>query len=133
MKSKSRCWWCGEDPLYCEYHDKEWGVPVHDDRKMFEMLVLEGFQSGLSWITILRKRDAFRHAFAGFEPEKVAGFGDADVERLLADAGIVRHRAKIMAAIGNARATVGLHRQGTSLGPIVWRHEPADAGPPKTY
>src|SRR5579884_1250043 len=103
-----RCWWGADAPEYRAYHDTEWGFPVADDVRLFEKLCLEGFQSGLSWLTILRKRQAFRHAFAGFDPEVVARFGDSDVERLLADAGIVRHRGKIVATIGNARATVRL-------------------------
>jgi len=123
-----RCRWGTGSPEYQGYYDDEWGRPVGDETGIFEKFCLEGFQSGLSWITILRKRDAFRKAFAGFDVDAVAGFGDQDVERLLADAGIVRHRAKITAAIGNARATVRLHQEGTSLAAIVWRHEPA-AGP----
>ncbi|MFZ1284078.1 MAG: DNA-3-methyladenine glycosylase I [Propionicimonas sp.] len=99
-----RCSWCGEDPLYVAYHDDEWGVPERDSRALFEKLVLDGFQAGLSWITILRKREAFRHAFAGFDPHLIAAWDEADVLRCLADAGIVRHRGKIEAAIGNARA-----------------------------
>ena len=99
-----RCGWCGTDPLYCAYHDREWGVPEHDGRALWEKLVLDGFQAGLSWITILRKREAFRAAFAGFDPGIVAGWGEAEVARCLADPGIVRHRGKIQAAVGNARA-----------------------------
>lgn len=99
----ARCWWCGTDPTYVRYHDLEWGVPVVDDIRLFEKLSLEGFQAGLSWLTILRKRDRFREAFAGFDPERVARFGARDVARLLRDAGIVRHRGKIEAVIGNAR------------------------------
>lgn len=99
-----RCDWCGDDPLYVEYHDTEWGRPDTDSRALFEKLILDGFQAGLSWITILRKRPAFRAAFDGFDPEKIARYGEADIERLLADAGIVRHRGKIEATIGNARA-----------------------------
>ncbi len=99
-----RCGWCGEDPLYQAYHDTEWGQPERDGRRLWEKLVLEGFQAGLSWITILRKRDGFRRAFAGFDPDLIAGWGAAEVERLLADPGIVRHRGKIEATIGNARA-----------------------------
>ncbi len=123
----ARCRWGTGTPEYQAYHDDEWGRPVADEHRIFEKVCLEGFQSGLSWLTILRKREAFRGAFAQFDPEAVAEFGEADVDRLLADAGIVRHRAKIMAAIGNARATVRLHQAGTSLGAIVWRHEPATA------
>lgn len=98
-----RCWWCGEDPAYQAYHDGEWGRPASSDERLFEKLCLEGFQSGLSWLTILRKREAFRAAFCGFEIDAVAAFGPADEARLLADAGIVRHRGKIAAAIANAR------------------------------
>jgi DNA-3-methyladenine glycosylase I len=103
-KKVSRCAWAGEDPLYVKYHDEEWGVPVHDDRKLYEFLVLEGAQAGLSWITILRKREAYRKAFDGFDPEKVARYGERQVARLLGDAGIVRNRLKIESAIKNARA-----------------------------
>jgi DNA-3-methyladenine glycosylase I len=113
----TRCAWVPEaDPLYVAYHDDEWGVPSHDDRHLFELLVLEGAQAGLSWSTILRKREGYRKAFAGFDAERVARFGDADVERLLADAGIVRNRAKIESAIQNARATLELG----SLGAYFW-------------
>jgi DNA-3-methyladenine glycosylase I len=112
-----RCAWVPEgDPLYVSYHDEEWGVPSHDERHLFEMLVLEGAQAGLSWSTILRKRDAYRRAFAGFDPAKIARFGERDVERLLGDVGIVRNRAKIDAAIANARATLELG----SLDEFVW-------------
>jgi DNA-3-methyladenine glycosylase I len=119
---RPRCDWPGEDPLYLAYHDEEWGVPVHDERKMFEFLVLESFQAGLSWITILRKREAFRAAFAGFDAEAVASFGDADIARLLADAGIVRNRAKILAAIGNAKCTLELRAKGGGLVGFFWDH-----------
>ncbi|MEM0942384.1 MAG: DNA-3-methyladenine glycosylase I, partial [Pseudomonadota bacterium] len=101
-----RCGWCGEDPLYVAYHDTEWGRPEPDSRALFEKLILDGFQAGLAWITILRKRDAFRTAFEGFEPERIARYGEADIARLLADPGIVRSRAKIEATIGNARAWI---------------------------
>ena len=104
----ARCWWADAAPEYRAYHDGEWGFPVAHDVRLFEKLSLEGFQAGLSWLTILRKRPAFREAFAGFDPDRVAGFGEADVARLLADAGIVRHRGKIEASIANARATVAL-------------------------
>lgn len=117
------------DPLYIAYHDEEWGRPVHDERGLFERLCLEGFQSGLSWLTILRKREGFRAAFAGFDPERVAAFGAAEVERLLADASIVRHRGKIEAAIGNARATVAL-RQSTPLPELFWSYVPETHAPP---
>jgi DNA-3-methyladenine glycosylase I len=119
----SRCFGDG-DPLYEAYHDDEWGFPVTDERGLFERLCLEGFQSGLAWITILRKRPAFREAFAGFEPDAVARFDDADVERLMGDAGIVRNRAKIEATIANARATVDLRDAGTPLSELVWAHRP---------
>ena len=118
-------------PDYAAYHDEEWGRPVTDDRGIYERIVLEGFQSGLSWLTILRKRESFRVAFANFEIETVAEFGEADVERLLADSGIVRHRGKIEAAIANARAAADLDRPLTDL---VWSHAPADARPaPKRF
>jgi DNA-3-methyladenine glycosylase I len=103
-----RCSWVTDDPLYLAYHDDEWGVPEHDSRALFEKLVLDGFQAGLSWLTILRKRDAFRRAFAGFVPEKMVRFGARDLERLMNDAGIVRHRGKIEGAIANARAYLAL-------------------------
>src|SRR5204863_4819837 len=121
----SRCW-PATDPLYVAYHDEEWGRPVTDERGLYERLCLEGFQSGLSWLTILRKRPAFRAAFAGFDPEAVAEFGARDVERLLGDAGIVRHRGKIEAAIANARATLALREAGTPLPELVWSHRPED-------
>lgn len=108
-----RCGWCGTDPLYVAYHDTDWGVPERDPRALWEKLILDGFQAGLSWITILRKREAFRAAFQGFEPETIARWGEPDVARLLADPGIVRSRAKIEAAIGNARAYLAIaERQG---------------------
>jgi DNA-3-methyladenine glycosylase I len=118
-----RCW-PTSDPLYQAYHDLEWGRPVRDERGLYERLCLEGFQSGLSWLTILRKREGFRAAFAGFEPDAVARFGERDVGRLLGDAGIVRHRGKIEAAIANARATVALRETGTPLHQLVWAHRP---------
>jgi len=107
-----RCTWCGQDPLYVAYHDTEWGVPEYDSRALWEKLILDGFQAGLSWITILKKRDNFRAAFAGFDPDVIADWGEADVARLLADAGIVRHRGKIEATIGNARAFQRLQADG---------------------
>jgi DNA-3-methyladenine glycosylase I len=113
------------DPLYLAYHDEEWGRPVRDERGVYERLCLEGFQSGLSWLTILRKRAAFRQAFADFDPETVASFDAVQVERLLADAGIVRHRGKIEAAIANARATLALRGSGTPLHTLVWAYAPA--------
>lgn len=124
-----RCPWAGDDPLYVRYHDEEWGRPVTDETRVFEKLCLEGFQAGLAWITILRKREAFRAAFDGFDAARMARYGDADVARLVADAGIVRHRSKIEAAIGNARALVALHAAGGSLAELVWSHAPATPGP----
>lgn len=103
-----RCGWCGNDPLYLSYHDEEWGVPEYDGRALWEKLVLDGFQAGLAWITVLRKREAFRAAFEGFQPEVIAGWGKPEVARLLADPGIIRHRGKIEATIGNARAYLDL-------------------------
>jgi DNA-3-methyladenine glycosylase I len=119
------------DPLYVGYHDDEWGHPVVDDTRLFEKLCLEGFQSGLSWLTILRKRDSFRTAFAGFDPEVVAGFGTRDVERLLGDAGIVRHRGKIEAAISNAQRCIALCDERGSLAAYAWSFEPSPAPPPR--
>jgi DNA-3-methyladenine glycosylase I len=119
-----RCWWPGDDPAYLAYHDEEWGWPVHDDVRLFEKLCLEGFQSGLSWLTILRKRDNFRAAFAGFDPATVAGFGRADIERLLGDAGIIRHRGKIEAAITNAAVVLDLQREHGSFAAFVWGFAP---------
>jgi DNA-3-methyladenine glycosylase I len=126
-----RCFGDG-DPLYETYHDEEWGFPVTDERGLFERLCLEGFQSGLAWITILRKRPAFREAFAGFEPDAVARFDGADVERLMGDAGIVRNRAKIEATIANARATVDLRDDGTPLSELIWAHRPEPRPAPKS-
>jgi DNA-3-methyladenine glycosylase I len=123
-----RCWE-SSDPTYNAYHDEEWGRPVTDERGVYERLSLEGFQSGLSWLTILRKRDAFRRAFAGFDPDAVAAFDDRDVERLLADAGIVRHRGKIEAAIANARATVAVRESGTPLHELFWSYRPRPPSP----
>src|SRR4051794_3304023 len=120
----TRCFGEG-DPLYERYHDEEWGRPVRDERGLFERMALEGFQSGLSWLTILRKRDAFRAAFAGFDPEAVARFDDEDVRRLMADAGIVRNRAKIEATIANARATLALQEAGETLTDLLWSFAPA--------
>jgi DNA-3-methyladenine glycosylase I len=119
-----RCPWAGSTAEYRAYHDAEWGRPVVDDVRLYEKLCLEGFQSGLSWLTILRKREGFRRAFAGFEPEKVAAFDDGDVTRLLGDAGIIRHRGKIEAAIANARATLAVQADRGSLAALVWEYEP---------
>jgi DNA-3-methyladenine glycosylase I len=124
-----RCW-PTTDPLYIAYHDDEWGRPVLDERGLYERLCLEGFQSGLAWITILRKRENFRRGFAEFDPDTVARFGDRDVERLLGDAGIVRHRGKIEAAIANARGVLALREAGTPLDALMWEYR-VD-GPPST-
>jgi DNA-3-methyladenine glycosylase I len=117
-----RCGWTASitDPAYLAYHDQEWGVPSSDDRELFEMLILEGAQAGLSWSTILRKREGYRTAFAGFDPEVVAAFGPADVGRLMADAGIVRNRAKIEATVANARAALGVREETGSLAAYLW-------------
>ena len=129
-----RCFWVDSAPAdYLAYHDSEWGYPVSDERRLFEKLCLEGFQSGLSWLTILRKRENFRAAFARFDVEAVARFTDEDVSRLLADAGIVRHRGKIEATIGNARATLDLVEQEGSLAAHVWGFEPAPTDRPTRY
>jgi DNA-3-methyladenine glycosylase I len=125
-----RCPWGASTPELQSYHDQEWGRPVGDDDRVFEKLCLEGFQSGLSWLTILRKRDGFRKAFASFDPTVIAGFTDADVDRLLADTAIVRNRAKIRAAISNAQATIGLRERGISLAVLLWKYEPDASRPP---
>ena len=129
----TRCPWAGSDPLYQAYHDTEWGFPVADDTRLFEKLCLEGFQSGLSWLTILRKRENFRAAFAGFDIDAVAAFGKADIERLLADAGIVRHRGKIVSTINNARHAQALRAEFGSLAAYFWRFEPKPEGRPSDY
>ena len=122
---KTRCWWCGEDDeLYRNYHDNEWGYPVTDDIRLFEKICLEGFQSGLSWITILRKREGFRKAFEGFDFHKVAAFTDDDIERLLQDEGIVRHRGKISATINNAARAIEMQEEYGSLAAWFWQYEP---------
>ncbi len=123
--ASARCFGDG-DPLYAQYHDTEWGTPVRGEHELYERFSLEAFQSGLSWLTILRKRPAFRSAFAGFDPERVAAFGEADVARLLADAEIVRNRAKIDATIANAHAVLGLWAAGRTLSELVWSHAPAE-------
>jgi DNA-3-methyladenine glycosylase I len=121
MSDSGRCPWCGTDPLYVAYHDAEWGVPEHDGRALYEKLMLDGFQAGLAWITILRKREGFRDAFAGFDPAVIAGWGEAEVARLLADPGIVRHRGKIEAAIRGARAWGEIEsREGFAA--FLWDH-----------
>jgi DNA-3-methyladenine glycosylase I len=126
----TRCWWPGEDPLYIAYHDKEWGRPVKDDTRLFEKICLEGFQSGLSWITILRKRENFRAAFAGFDPARVARFTQRDVQRLLKDAGIVRHRGKIESTINNAKRALELREECGSLAQYFWRWQPDERSRP---
>jgi DNA-3-methyladenine glycosylase I len=119
--TKTRCGWAGDDPLYIAYHDNEWGVPVHDDRALFEFLILEGAQAGLSWITILRKRDNYRRAFDGFEAKKIARYDDAKVRALLADPGIVRNRLKVAAAIQNAQAFLSIQKEFGSFNTYVWQ------------
>lgn len=128
-----RCFWAGSDPLYRRYHDEEWGRPVADDTRLFEKLCLEGFQSGLAWITILRKRENFRAAFAGFDIPTVAAFMDADVERLVGDAGIVRHRGKIVSTINNARRALELQAEAGSLAAFIWRFEPDPESRPAIF
>jgi DNA-3-methyladenine glycosylase I len=126
-----RCWWPGEDDLYIKYHDHEWGRPVADDRRLFEKICLEGFQAGLSWITILRKRDNFRKAFKDFDPAVVARFGAREVQRLLKDAGIVRHRGKIESTINNAKRALELIEEQGSLAAYFWAWEPDAKSRPK--
>ena len=125
-----RCQWVGHDPLYQRYHDDEWGRPVGEDQRLFEKLCLEGFQAGLSWITILRKREAFRELFHGFDIAAVAAMGEADIDRLVSDVRIIRHRGKIMAAIGNARATSRLQERYGSLAAFLWSFEPSESERP---
>jgi DNA-3-methyladenine glycosylase I len=116
-----RCGWATSDPLYIAYHDEEWGRPVHDDRRLFEMLILEGAQAGLSWITILKRRETYRAAFEGFDPERIARYGAKDVERLMADPGIIRNRAKVESAIKNARACLAVTEEEGGFAPFLWR------------
>jgi DNA-3-methyladenine glycosylase I len=120
IEEPRRCPWCGNDPLYRAYHDLEWGVPAHDERHLFEMLILEGAQAGLSWITILRKREGYRRAFEGFDPERMARFDEGRIAALLADPGIVRNRLKVRAAVTNARALLDLHDRGRTLDGLLW-------------
>ena len=127
----TRCWWCGTDPLYVRYHDEEWGRPVMDDTRLFEKICLEGFQAGLSWLTILRKREAFRTAFAGFDVARIARFTGRDVTRLLGDAGIVRHRGKIESVINNAARAREMRKEFGSLAKYIWEYEPAARTRPK--
>ena len=131
MRAVNRCWWCGSDPLYVEYHDSEWGKPVTDDRRLFEKVCLEGFQAGLSWLTILRKRENFRRAFANFDVDRVARYTARDVTRLLGDEGIVRHRGKIESTINNARRAIELRDECGSLSTYFWRWEPDPATRPR--
>ncbi|MCJ2035016.1 DNA-3-methyladenine glycosylase I [Methylobacterium sp. J-068] len=116
----ARCWWAGQDPVYIAYHDTEWGVPEHDGRALYEKLILDGFQAGLSWITILRRREGFRRAFADFDPEAIARFTDADVERLMQDTGIIRNRAKIVGTIAGARAYLAIEARGPGFSRFLW-------------
>ncbi|WP_428415979.1 DNA-3-methyladenine glycosylase I [Methylibium sp.] len=126
-----RCTWCAATPVYQHYHDHEWGFPVTDDRRLFEKLCLEGFQAGLSWLTILNKRENFRAAFADFDAERLSRYTERDVERLLGDAGIVRHRGKIESTLNNARRVIELRAEFGSLAAYAWRHEPAPASRPR--
>ena len=118
---KTRCPWAGSDPLMVAYHDQEWGVPVHDDRRLFEFLILEGAQAGLSWSTILKKREAYRRAFAGFDPKKVAAFDEARIEKLLQDSGIVRNRLKVQSAVTNARTVLAVQEEFGSFDAYLWQ------------
>lgn len=133
QEPKQRCWWCGDDPLYIRYHDEEWGRPVTDDTRLFEKICLEGFQAGLSWITILRKRENFRAAFAGFNISKIAAFRENDVERLLQDAGIIRHRGKIESVINNAHRAAELKKEFGSLAAYFWSWDPHIDERPKSF
>jgi len=125
---RARCSWCLGAPEYIDYHDRVWGRPMHGERELFEMLVLESFQSGLSWLTILRKAEGFRAAFGDWEVERIAAYGEPDVERLLGDPGIIRHRGKIEATIANAAATVALHEAGETLDGLLWSFAPEGGG-----
>ena len=129
---KTRCFWPGNAPDYIEYHDREWGMPVADDQRLFEKICLEGFQAGLSWLTILRKRDNFRAAFADFDYTKIAEFGRSDINRLLIDKGIVRHRGKIESAINNAKRAIEIVEEFGTLGAFFWRYEPNEQARPKS-
>jgi len=126
-----RCWWCGTDPLYVRYHDEEWGRPVRDDNRLYEKICLEGFQAGLSWLTILRKRENFRRAFADFDIDRVARYSSKDVARLLRDEGIIRHRGKIESTINNARRAIELREQEGSLSEYFWQWQPRRATRPR--
>ncbi len=126
-----RCWWPGEDETYQHYHDHEWGFPVDDDNRLFEKICLEGFQSGLSWLTVLRKRDNFRKVFTGFDFEKIALYKDADVERLVQDTGIIRHRGKINSTINNAKRAIELKQEFGTLAAYFWSYEPSESEHPE--
>ena len=126
-----RCWWCGSDPLYVRYHDEEWGKPVRNDNRLFEKICLEGFQAGLSWLTILRKRENFRQMFAGFDIDTVAHYTQRDVTRLLKDEGIVRHRGKIESTINNAQRAIELRAEAGSLSEYFWRWQPSRSSRPR--
>ncbi len=127
----TRCWWCGADPLYVRYHDEEWGKPVKDDNRLFEKMCLEGFQAGLSWLTILKKRENFRRAFADFDIDTVARFTSRDINRLLKDEGIVRHRGKIESTINNAQRAIELRDQEGSVAEYFWRWQPTGRARPR--
>src|SRR5688572_18187547 len=131
MTEVKRCWWCGDDPLYVRYHDEEWGRPVRDDRRLFEKVCLEGFQAGLSWITILRKRENFRRGFADFDFDRVARFTARDVNRLLKDEGIVRHRGKIESTINNAKQAIEMREEFGSLSDYFWKWQPDPKSRPR--
>lgn len=131
MRQKTRCPWTGDISVYVEYHDNEWGRPVHDDNKLFEMLILEGMQAGLSWLTVLKKRDAFRRAFDGFIPAKVARYGEAKLRELLADEGIIRNRLKISAAVTNAKAFLEVQKKYGSFDKFIWAY--VDGKPVKNH
>ncbi len=122
MEPLCRCEWAGNDPIYIDYHDNEWGRPVHDDNKLFEMLILEGMQAGLAWITVLKKRSAFRAAFDGFDPQKVSLYDEAKVEELMTNVGIIRHRGKINAAISNAKAFIAIQEEYGSFDHFIWAY-----------
>ena len=131
-KTKPRCSWCGDDPLYIEYHDKEWGVPLHDDQKLFELLILEGFQAGLSWITILRKRENFRAAFHNFDAQRIAKYSQNDLDRLAQDPGIVRNKLKIAASVANAKAYLAVREEFGSFDKFIWSFAPSAITPATT-
>lgn len=122
MCEKTRCSWAGELPIYIDYHDREWGRPVHDDNRLFEMLILEGMQAGLNWITVLRKREAFREAFDGFDPDKVALYGETKIQELLANPGIIRNRLKVNAAVTNAKAFLEVQKKYGSFDKFIWAY-----------